>query len=310
MRSIIVVALICVGMASAAVMFRDQAQYQKAFTTFAMTYNKQYSSPAEFFNRFNIYVEKLDSIATWNARNESWTQGENEFSDLTWEEFKAEYTGAAIEDTSSLPVFESDAPASPNVVDWRTKGGVTGIKNQGSCGSCWAFAATGAIETYNFVKAGKLTALSDQQTLDCSNAGSCSGGYPSQAISWGCKAQLCAGSEYAYTGRKGTCRSCTKVSKTCGGAKSAGGEGAYDNTLNAGALSITVSIGSGFQSYKTGTFSGPCGSGGHAMVLVAHDSKGWAIKNSWGGSWGMSGYSYWATGKNLCGVGSGGTIPA
>jgi C1A family cysteine protease len=275
-------------------------RYEDEFLSFVETYNKKYDA-TEIFHRFSIFKAKVDEVAAWNAGNHTWRMGINEFSDLTWEEFSTSLLGFVDDGSDSSPEYV--APWSnrvPNDVDWRQKGGVTPVKNQGQCGSCWDFAGTGTIETFNFVKTGQLINLSEQQVLDCSKGGSCGGGMPEQAMDWGCRQGLCLTSEYPYTARQGTCKQCAAKSAKCGGSKKLASEAAQAQALEANTVSIGVYIGANFQSYKSGIFNGPCGSGGHAMVLVGFTSDAWIVKNSWGASWGAQGYSNWARGKNLC----------
>jgi C1A family cysteine protease len=286
----------------AAIPIIPESVFQNEFASFVQLYNKKYETTQEFFERYNIFKAKFVEVETHNrANNATYTLGINEFSDLTWEEFQAGYMGWTPSDDSDLPVLLADTTRPiPNDIDWRTKGGVTNIKNQGNCGSCWDFAGTGTIETWTFVKTGTLKVLSEQQVLDCSKGGSCGGGMPESAISYGCRNGLCESAGYPYTARQGQCKQCTPVSQKCGGAKKISSENALATALDTSTVSIGVYIGSAFQSYKSGIFQGPCGSGGHAMVLVAYTSDTWTIKNSWGPSWGEQGYSRWARGKNLC----------
>jgi len=296
MKAVLIVAVLAV---TASALTRQN--YEDQFTSFVSQYNKKYDGVTEFFNRFNIFKAKVDEINLHNAGNFSYTLGINEFSDLTWEEFQSTYLGLKIPDVDNTPVFESDVVPS-NDKDWRTLNAVTGVKNQGSCGSCWVFGGVGTIETWSWTQSkGTLNDLSDQQVLDCSKGGSCGGGYPDKTIIWACANPLCKTSDYQYTARQGTCKtSCTPVSSKCSGAKKLTTEDGQAQALEGNPFSIGVYIGSAFQSYKSGVFSGPCGSGGHAMTVVAYDAQTWSVKNSWGNSWGEKGYSRWARGKNLC----------
>jgi len=291
MKAILLLALVAVATATV----------ENEFVDFVSRFDKKYDGAEEFFKRFNIFKAKVEEIEVHNAGNHTWLMGVNEFSDLTWEEFSSTMLGFVAPVVDNSPEFIAPASNSiPNDVDWRSKGGVTPIKNQGSCGSCWDFAGVGTIETFDFVKTGSLKVLSEQQVLDCSKGGSCGGGMPESAIDWGCKTGLCASSGYPYTARQGSCRQCQAVAGKCGGAKKVSSEAAQAQALAQNTVSIGVYIGSNFQSYKSGVFSGPCGSGGHAMVVTGNTDSTWTVKNSWGPSWGEQGYSRWARGKNVC----------
>jgi C1A family cysteine protease len=298
MKAILLLSLLAVSYAAL-----SEQEYQAQFTSFMTRFEKKYESTSELFKRYAIFKAKVDEINAHNSNNAfTFELGVNEHSDLTWEEFSAIYLGFEPSMPDYSPVWVAPNDTRPMDIDWRTKGGVTDIKNQGSCGSCWAFAGTGTLETWSFQKTGTLVDLADQMILDCSGTGSCNGGMPEAGIQYGCKTALCATKDYKYTARKGTCnpQKCTGVSSTCGGAKKLASEDAIGTALTQNTISLGVYIGAAFQSYKSGVFNGPCGSGGHAMVLVANDAQTWSIKNSWGKSWGEQGYSRWARGKNLC----------
>jgi C1A family cysteine protease len=299
-----VVIALCLALATASVV-------ENEFVGFVNTYGKKYDTTSEFFHRFNIFKAKFAEIEAHNAGNSSYTMGINEFSDLTWEEFSATYLGFAPSSESTAPAWT--APRSNRItadVDWRSKGAVTPVKNQGSCGSCWDFAGVGTIETFTFLAQGKLINLSEQQVLDCSKGGSCGGGLMDKAIDWGCQQGICETSGYPYTARQGTCKQCTAVSAKCAGAKKLNSEADQAAALDVNTVSIGVYIGANFQSYKSGVFAGPCGTGGHAMVLVGYTADAWIVKNSWGLSWGEQGYSRWARGKDLCKFSGYSHIPA
>jgi C1A family cysteine protease len=238
--------------------------------------------------------------------------GINQFSDLTPEEFKVIYL-------SSLQVPQGDNravheeimvldPSTPNDIDWRSKGAVTPVKNQGQCGSCWAFSATGAIEGWAVAKGGKsLTSLSEQMFVDCTrsvgNQG-CNGGWPDKTINWASSHGVAGESAYPYKARDGSCQSFTPVFKF-GGVGTGSGESTLAGQLGAQPVSVCVDASGGFQSYHSGVFSGPCGTQiNHAILAVGYTSSYFIVKNSWGTSWGSSGYIYMAKGKNLCGLNS------
>ncbi|KFK23231.1 hypothetical protein AALP_AAs59427U000100 [Arabis alpina] len=191
----------------------------------------------------------------------------------------------------------------PIFVDWRKKGAVTPIKNQGSCGSCWAFSVVAAIEGVAQIKKGKLISLSEQQLVDCdTNDFGCSGGWMDSAfehiIATG---GLTTESNYPYIGEDGTCNS----KKTNPKATSISGyedvpvndEQALMKAVAHQPVSIAIEGGGfDFQFYSTGVFTGGCTTSlDHAVLMVGYGestngSKYWIIKNSWGTNWGESGY--------------------
>jgi len=197
----------------------------------------------------------------------------------------------------------------PNDVDWRTKGAVVSrVKNQGQCGSCWAFSTTGTIEGWNAIYAGNLPDLSEQQLVDCARIEGtvmgCQGGWPWAAAGWvKDNGGLCKQADYAYTGRDGACKTtCTKGNNIKGVVQQKG-EDQLLAGVNLQPISICLDAAGGFQSYRSGIFNGPCGTQmNHAVLAVGYTDTYWIVKNSWGASWGNQGYIHMARGKNLCGM--------
>ncbi|MQM17132.1 hypothetical protein Taro_050100 [Colocasia esculenta] len=159
-----------------------------SFARFARRYAKRYDSVEEVRRRFGIFVENLELIRTSNRMGRPYTLGVNEFADMTWEEFRAQHLGAAQTCSATLKGNHKVTDVVlPDTKDWREAGIVSPVKNQGSCGSCWTFSTTGALEAAYTQLTGKSISLSEQQLVDCAtdfNNFGCHGGLPSQAYEY------------------------------------------------------------------------------------------------------------------------------
>ena len=186
-------------------------------------------------------------------------------------------------------------------VDWTTQGKVSGVKNQGQCGSCWAFSATGTLESWALFN-GQSTSVSEQQLVDCSrpqgNQG-CNGGWPSSALNYVKANGITTASAYPYAAKDQAC-------KTQGGAFKINGYSSYSGCngltsgINSHPISVTVDA-TNWSPYRTGVFNNCGASINHAVLLVGVVGGSWKIKNSWGTGWGEAGYIRLA-GGNTCGV--------
>merc|ERR1719461_1845751 len=177
-------------------------------------------------------------------------------------------------------------------VDWRTKGAVTPVKNQGSCGSCWAFSTTGSMEGAVKIATGTLTSLSEQQLVDCSKAEGnmgCQGGLMDNGFKYIEKnGGLDSEEDYPYTARNGECNT-VKAAKHVSTIKShqdVREENAQDlmRALTQQPVSVAIEADqTGFQHYKSGVFSGTCGDKlDHGVLAVGYNDDAWIVKNSWG----------------------------
>merc|ERR1719162_1324657 len=179
--------------------------YEGRFKTFLNDFNKIYEGDEIGF-RFNVFKNNVDAIEEHNAGNHSWNKGVNQFTDLTQAEFEAIYLGyihrerdAVVEDVSEVPHAD---------IDWRGKGAMTPVKDQGQCGSCWAFSTTGGIEGSYQLATGNLVSISEQQFVDCSKANSgCNGGLMDTAFEFAEGTAIATEGSYPYTARDGTCKS-------------------------------------------------------------------------------------------------------
>ncbi|KAM0048910.1 putative fruit bromelain [Helianthus debilis subsp. tardiflorus] len=252
----------------------------------------------------------------------SYRLGVNAFTDLTSEEFRASRNGFKVSSHPRATGFRyENLTAVPSSMDWRQKGAVTPVKDQGQCGCCWAFSAVAATEGINQLSTGKLISLSEQELVDCDTSGEdqgCNGGLMDDAFKFIIQNKgLTTETNYPYEGIDGTC-STTKESSHA--ATITGYEDVPTNSeaalLKAVAMQpVSVAIdasGSDFQSYTSGVFTGECGTQlDHGVTVVGYGTtddgtKFWLVKNSWGTTWGEEGYIRMqrdvASENGLCGI--------
>jgi len=293
-----------------------QLEYENAFATFLKDYNKVYEGD-EVQYRFSVFKSTMDTIHEHNQGNHTWTMGINQFSDLTPTEFEKIYLGYIHRPNAARNEADLSGLEAANDVDWTTKGAVTPIKDQAQCGSCWAFSTTGSTEGANFISKQSLKSLSEQQLVDCSgsygNQG-CNGGLMDNAFKYylGKGKGAAAEEAYPYTGRDGSCRSgftpVVEISKyTDVPAKD---EDGLKTAVTQQPVSIAVDARK-WQSYRGGVFSG-CSALSqldHGVLAVGYSDSYWKVKNSWGTSWGESGYIRLTMGKNECGLSNAASWP-
>jgi len=302
MRAVIVVALLAVVVAA-----YTESEYQTQFLEFTRTYNKQYPTN-EVFARYNTFKYWVNFVAKHNAANHTWEAGINEFSDMTPDQFYNMYlTGLNVPGMPDIASEPADLSRVAADKDWRKDGAVNPVKNQGSCGSCWAFSTTGTMEGAVQIATKTLPNFSEQQLVDCAktpNTKGCSGGWPWAAGGWAQQnGGLCAQKDYAYTGRDGQCKTTCKPIANIKSVVQQKGEDQLLVGVNLTPVSICLDASGGFQSYRSGVFAGPCGSQmNHAVLAVGYTDAYWIVKNSWGTSWGEQGYIRMARNKNLCGM--------
>lgn len=278
-------------------------------------HGKVYNALGEKSNRFKIFKNNLRYIDEHNSNpNQTYKLGLNQFADLTNREFRSMYLDtrmdAKIRSLSSNSNSYTDRylPKAgdnlPDYVDWREKGAVVPIKDQGSCGSCWAFSAIAAVEGINAIVTGKLISLSEQELVDCDNQGGnegCKGGLMNPAFEFITKnGGIDSEEDYPYKGREETCdqyRVNANVVKINGYEDvPRNNENALKNAVANQVVSAGISTGSiDFQLYKSGIYSGKYGTAlDHGVSIVGYGSENghdyWIVRNSWGTNWGEKGY--------------------
>jgi C1A family cysteine protease len=292
------------------------------FQNYMLTFNKAYDTEAETSAAFKAFTSNDAIILEHNAKNASFKLGHNEFSDLTWGQFSKVFVGGfdAQKHLSSRknydPSLTTRVPNLSDAVDWVAKGAVTPIKNQQQCGSCWAFSTTGAVEGALKVATGSLLSLSEQQLVSCDHGGDegCKGGSMDTAFGWIEKHGLCSETDYPYTsgdGVDGTCKTTCKPLVTLTGFADVpkGDESALINAISIGPVSVAIEADkSAFQMYKSGVLdSESCGNKlDHGVLIVGYGTDSgkdyYRVKNSWGPSWGESGYIRMVRNKDMCGI--------
>merc|ERR1712194_162884 len=298
------------------------------FAAFKSAYNKTYSSIEDEISRLRIFDANLLKIETHN-KDPRWTYtlGVNQHADLTSAEFAKLYASGKMWDSANAvdeldahngnqDIHVSDLPAS---LDWRDKKVVTAPKNQGGCGSCWAFSTAETLESQIAIKTGKLVTFSPQEYVSCmpnpqhcGGTGGCQGATQILGFQYAIKAGITTEDSYPYQGSTGTCdpSKIKPVAKITGYVKLPSNN--YTALMNAvvsqGPIAISAAA-EPWQLYSGGVYNGDCGTEvDHAIQLVGYGTQPksgrallgggggggggdyWLVRNSWGASWGEKGY--------------------
>jgi C1A family cysteine protease len=304
---------------------------REQFEAFKVKFGRSYGAEEED-TRFAAFQGNLKKIQRLNADGGE-VFGITKFADLTAAEFKATYLGyKRTEDRSEQTLFNATATAAPASADWRTKGATTPVKDQGQCGSCWAFSTTEQVESNYFLAGNKLTEFSTQQIVACDKTDlGCNGGDTVTAYKYVKKAGgMATAKAYPDTssdsGKTGKCKTFTPAGGKVTGftyATPACNSGKCNNqdedtmASNIAAhapASICVNA-EAWQLYNKGTLTGKkCGGHGaddldHCVQAVGYSSAGngkgsgyWIVRNSWNTDWGIKGFIHVEMGTNACGI--------
>jgi len=328
---------------------QDIALFYNIFKDWISKFNKQYGIE-EMVVRYSNWKSNLDFVQEHNSKEEGFKLEMNHFADMTPEEFSALHLGLQLDldarkkhtkkntetnnaksqnetsgnhtegNQTKTNSTAANHTALPKSVDWRSARAVTGVKNQGKCGGCWSFSASGALEGLHAIKNMKLAAFSEQQMMDCSaNYGNqgCDGGLMTNAFNYtkthGIEPEL----GYEYTASVGTC----KQNPQRVAFRNTGFEEVLANNATALKAAVSqqpVSVGIEASSltvqlFKSGVITSGCGTGlDHGVLVVGYDTTStghgyWIVKNSWGPEWGLQGYFHVAMGSHnegagMCGI--------
>mmetsp|Transcript_10829 Transcript_10829/g.20275 ORF Transcript_10829/g.20275 Transcript_10829/m.20275 type:complete len:353 (+) Transcript_10829:50-1108(+) len=322
----------------------DETEIEQMWERFQSQYPRNYYYGANRFIAFRLNVLQAHFSNLEQGINctdlfddEKCVFGITKFSDMFEDEFAATHFGfKRREERPGAPVMNlTGFPKAAAAVDWREKDAVTKVKDQGNCGSCWAFSTTEEIESAVFMATGKLETLSTQQIISCDKKDDgCNGGDTVTAYKYVEKAGgLDTASDYPdkshMSGKTGKCtwdqKTAAQVSgftyatKPCnsGGCRHQDEDALATALAAKGPVSICVNAGgNGWQNYKRGVYSRRCSGASskldHCVQLVGYNKDAstpyWIVRNSWNTDWGIEGYMHLEMGKNLCGVADEATI--
>ncbi|XAR74023.1 Actinidain [Bertholletia excelsa] len=291
--------------------WRSDEEVMGIYRDWLAKHGKAYNGLGEVEKRFEVFKDNLRFIDEHNAQNRTYKVGLNRFADLTNEEYRSMYLGTKTD--ARRRFFKAKGASQryavragdslPKSVDWRESGAVAPIKDQGDCGSCWAFSTVAAVEGINKIATGELIQLSEQELVDCDkayNAG-CNGGLMDYAFEFIIRnGGMDTEEDYPYKGIDDQCDPARKNAKVV---SIDGYEDVppYDEKALMKAVAhqpVSVAIessGRAFQLYQSGIFTGECGMAlDHGVAVVGYGTENgvdyWFVRNSWGTSWGEKGY--------------------
>lgn len=285
---------------TASALYYSTVEKKDDYLQWKQQFNIVYTAEEDVYRKI-IYLRNIETINKHNSdTTKTYKMGVNQFTALTDAEFEATYLNPKVR-SSNIVSDESTENTVVGDVDWVSQGKVSSVKNQGSCGSCWAFSAVGVLESWALFKS-QVVNLSEQQLVDCSgkygNEG-CNGGFNYQGLNYVKDNGITTESAYPYTAKTQTC-------KTQGGSfkiasvSTVRGCTNIQNAIQSHPLGVSADA-TNWSRYSSGIFNN-CGRNlNHDIMLVGYTASYYTIKNSWGTSWGEKGFIRLAPG-NTCGI--------
>lgn len=287
--------------------------YMNKYNSFIEKYNKEFS-----FEKFEIFKENVKFINYHNDNN--YNLEINKFAD----EITNNDNIFTKKQNPNIIIFNNDTLI-PLEKDWRKENAVTSVKNQGNCGSCWAFSTTGSIEGIVSIKTGELFNISEQELVDCSSDygnNGCEGGLMDNGFKYVIDNGLCSEKEYPYEAVDGNCKRCKTVVEIKNYHDIESNEKVLKRAVSQQPVSVAIQANlSSFRFYSNGVYSDPmCGDGlDHGILIVGYgydlmlNKEYWIVKNSWGEDWGENGYIRIERNSNkeggMCGITLQASIP-
>jgi C1A family cysteine protease len=297
------------------------------FENWADEFRIKFQNKKHFYDVLKKWIINEQYIDYVNSNNKTYKLGHNQFSGMDEFDFIQYVMNTPLQSSNKEPKLYNTSYYNSKYVDWVINGAVTPVKDQGQCGSCWSFSTTGALEGIYAITTGRLVSFSEQQLIDCDtilNGGTnrgCHGGLMDNAFSWiSNNGGLCSESDYSYISANGQTEKCNKTCSIVPNSKVQGWIDVKptDDGLMGALYQQPVSVAieadqRDFQLYKSGVFTGKCGTSlDHAVLAVGYgteeDGDFYLIKNSWGTTWGDKGYiklgrgSQYNNGQGQCGV--------
>lgn len=261
------------------------------FLAFQNQYGKQYL-PQERAYRERVFRYNLEWIDKMNRQGHSYTLGVSRFADMTSTEFaSSRFAGCLLQSkTHKEPVHLNNEPEP--AIDWREKGAVTPVKDQGDCGACWAFSATGAMEGGQFIYRHESVSVSEQELIDCDTEDNgCGGGLMTGAFLYAMGGGVCSEEDYPYHAKDEDCKLCHHAAVRPRNYEEVESEDglALKKAVSLAPVSVAIEADSPvFQHYKSGVIDDEsCGASlNHGVLAVGYTEDYWIVKNSWGEDWG------------------------